>query len=595
MRSFDALNRLHRACIALFLACAGLGVWGCAPQLMFGDEPAAGVTIRGVVLSEGEALAGASVRVQATEFQAVSDENGAFAIPNVTASLPLTVVAWSKNYFLNFAVASSVDSSVEITLTQHHRSDNLESEWETSANCGECHTAYAEWQADAHGQSALNQRFLTIYRGTDIDGNRSPNTDFDAGFPSLPDLSEPYYGPGFKTDFPERDGNCAACHTPTASNLPTTNTCGWSGCHRFVTIERSDELPHSVTPVGLSGVAAEGISCDFCHKIARVRVDEETGLPPHDRPGIMSMSIYRPAPGETFFMGSLDDVARTADSYNALYEESLYCASCHYGVFSNTVVYNSYGEWLESPYSEPDGGQTCQDCHMPVAEPYPWPSQDARSLTGLASMPPLLAAVAQEESRNFFVYPNKGGVMRVPEQVHNHRMPGAADPEFLRSAVQMTTDVRLTGDRVHVDVHISNTGAGHHVPTGSPLRQMLLVLEVVAADGSTVEQIAGSVLPDWAGDLAARPGKGYAKILRDSLTGEMPSISHWRLLDLAADTRIPALATDVTRYEFDAVEDAVTVTARLFFRRGFHEIMEWKGWTDPDILMAENVVHLTSE
>ena len=37
-----------------------------------------------------------------------------------------------------------------------------------------------------------------------------------------------------------------------------------------------------VLPIYLEGDAAEGISCDFCHKIGEVILDEETGLPKAD-------------------------------------------------------------------------------------------------------------------------------------------------------------------------------------------------------------------------------------------------------------------------------------------------------------------------
>ena len=33
----------------------------------------------------------------------------------------------------------------------------------------------------------------------------------------LPDLSRPYYGPGYKLDFPNTAGNCGTCHIPGAA------------------------------------------------------------------------------------------------------------------------------------------------------------------------------------------------------------------------------------------------------------------------------------------------------------------------------------------------------------------------------------------
>jgi hypothetical protein len=52
------------------------------------------------------------------------------------------------------------------------------------------------------------------------------------------------------------------------------------------------------------------------------------------------------------------------------------------------------------------------------------------------------------------------------------------------------------------------------------------------------------------------------------------------------------MATDVSRYTFTAPANGpATIEVRLIFRRAFQQLMEWKGWTDPDIVMeAETVV-----
>jgi len=72
---------------------------------------------------------------------------------------------------------------------------------------------------DAHGKSASSMRFLSMYNGTDVNGNQCPLTrdghSRDYGrIPLLPDLSQPHLGPGYRLDFPNTKGNCAACHVP---------------------------------------------------------------------------------------------------------------------------------------------------------------------------------------------------------------------------------------------------------------------------------------------------------------------------------------------------------------------------------------------
>jgi len=472
--------------------------------------------LTGMIRDADGPIADATVRVQAAEHFVTSAEDGSFQLDNFPMDETVKVVAWADGYLLGWREVQPGQTSVDMALEPYHKSDNLEYEWEPSENCGECHTSYDEWKADAHGQSAQNPRFLSLYQGTDIHGNLSPPTYYESGFPKTPDLTKPYYGPGFKLDMPERDGNCASCHTPLASaTLPLDSTCGWGGCHLQVTIERSDEIPPSVNPTGLAGVANEGISCDFCHKVGAIKLDPETGLPDHEHTGVLAMSVLRPEPEERFFIGSVDDVARNTDTFAPVHKESSFCVGCHFGVFSEVPIYNSYGEWLESSYSDEEDGQTCQDCHMPVAEPYDpilktfsrltsslFPSSSAQD--NMADLPPLLAAVLERANRNYFVYPDEEGVYRDPEQVHNHQMPGASDAAFLQNAVTLVADGQITDGQVQVSVEITNDKTGHHVPTGSPLRHLILVVEAKDNKGNLLALQSGPLLPDD-GPLARYP------------------------------------------------------------------------------------------
>ncbi|MBZ0299694.1 MAG: cytochrome c family protein, partial [Anaerolineae bacterium] len=468
--------------------------------------------------------------------------------------------------------------AIQITLKPLFAGDNLDYHWfefegvSGSASCGQCHREYEEWKSDQHSRAAVNSHFLNMYTGEDANGNRGEITEFGSdGLPKPRDPNAPDYGPGFMLDNPGRAGNCAACHTPLASNSPNTQNCAWSGCHTSLTIERSNGIiaPHAM-PLSLKGDAGEGITCDFCHKIGDVYLDPKTGLPYPDMPGIMSLRLYRPPEGEQVFFGTLVDVDRR-DTYLPLLSKSEYCAGCHFGVFGGvvgmgevtggTVIYNSYGEWLDSPYSDPETGKTCQDCHMPVS--------DAK----------------------WFVYPEKGGIVRDYAELHTHAMPGAADENLLQNTVTMNTTAERSSNQLKVEVHITNDQAGHHVPTDFPTRSMILVIEALDADGQTLALSAGPVNPAYSGDYGGLPGKTFAKVLRDEWTGETPTGAIWRPVTIVEDTRLPALETDTTNYTFDApAGKVVTVNVRLLFRRSFSELMKQKGWTTPDILMEHETL-----
>jgi hypothetical protein len=127
------------------------------------------------------------------------------------------------------------------------------------------------------------------------------------------------------------------------------------------------------------------------------------------------------------------------------------------------------------------------------------------------------------------------------------------------------------------------------------MRSLILVVEVRDANGDLLQLLDGSVNPDFSGVYAGVAGKTYAKVLRDDLTGEIPTVAFWRPVTIVDDNRIPALATDATEYLFEAPDDDVTVHIRLLFRRAFDELAHLKGWDDPDILMEEATIQLPFE
>ena len=442
-----------------------------------------------------------------------------------------------------------------------------------SEACGICHREYTEWLEDAHAQSATNMRFMSIYTGSNIDGDPGQVVQLDfEGNPKPSDPDKPYYGAGFRLDNPNRAGNCATCHTPLASKAPIIENCAWSGCHMDITVERSNGfIAQNADP--MSPKAQDGVSCEFCHKISEVYIDPETNVPYPDMPGILSYKLLRPHSEEDeIFFGTVLDVT-AKDTYLPLLETSEFCAGCHFGVFGGvvgmqqvtdgTVIYSSYGEWQASPYADPENGQTCQDCHMAIS------------------------------SEDWFVKPEQGGISRDYVQLHNHKMLGITDEEFMQNAVTMKTTATREDGKIDVEVSIINDNTGHHIPTDIPLRSMILVIEVVDADGNVLDQLTGSVNPDYSGDYGGTPGKTFAKVITDEWTGETPTAAFWREVSVAEDTRIPALGTDTTNYSFEAPADGnVTVHVRLLFRRAFYELMQQKGWDDPDLLMEEETIQI---
>jgi mono/diheme cytochrome c family protein len=519
--------------------------------------------IRGVVLGPAGPLAGALVRIQATGHATSTDRRGRFAIALPASSVDeAALTAWAPGHFCGGPVRARAGLvNVKIRLNAHPQEDNPDYEWlpatsgekrEYGQGCAACHSRpdtpglpllpVEQWRLDAHSRSAVNPIFLSMYQGADVEGNRSLPTRWSSNrdygvFPLLPDPTRPYFGPGYKLDFPNSSGNCGACHVPAAA------------VHD----------PYGIDPARIAGTALEGVTCDFCHKIWAVRLDPTTGLPFENMPGVLSFEFRRPPKGHQFFAGPFDDVAPGEDTFSPLMRRSEICAPCHFGVFWGTRIYNSFGEWLASPYSDPGlaGARSCQDCHM---------------VRGGA---------------DHFALPERGGRRRDPATVATHLMPGISDATLMRNAASVAVTGSRSGAELVVEVRVTNDRTGHHLPTDSPMRQVFLVVEARAETGDRLVLSEGPMLPEWAGDLEGQPGRAYAKILEDLWTAASPSASYWNPTRVLSDTRLAAFSTDVSRYVFRAPSGGPTIVeAKLLFRRAFQSLAEQKNWKLSDLEMG---------
>jgi nitrate/TMAO reductase-like tetraheme cytochrome c subunit len=532
-------------------------------------SPSQGI-ISGLVYDQNGPVAGAVVRVQTTEFFTTSDANGSFTLDGLSPAEPVKLTAWAPGYYIVGGEKRYLPgmNDVELELIPHTEVDNPGYEWISAFasegdpnNCQNCHSypddpastlPFDEWQLDAHSRSTLNERFLTMYSGTDLSGNQSPHTrrGFSRDYGSIPlrpDPSQPYYGPGYKLDFPGTSGNCGACHVPAAAI----------------------NKPYGADPTRVTDVGKEGVACDFCHKVWDVRL-QESGFPYPNMPGVLSFEFRRPSEGHQFFAGPFDDVAPGEDTFSPLQQQSQFCAPCHFGVFWDTIIYNSYGEWLNSPYNDPDNGKTCQDCHMP---------------NGLT---------------DHFARTEEGGHRRDPETIFSHRMPGASDEDFLQNAVSMSVDAEWDTEEIVLQVKIVNDSTGHHIPTDSPLRHMILLVQVSDSEDNQLVQLDGPTLPDWVGIgdpaqgyYAGLPGTVYAKVLQELWTELFPTGAYWNATRVLMDNRIPAFGTATTSFSFiTPPEGEVSIEVSLIFRRAFIELADQKEWNVPDIVMTSQMFEI---
>lgn len=281
------------------------------------------VKISGIVSFDGNPLPGALIKLQGTDFADTSDNSGHFQIDvdEIVDSIILT--AWKDSFYIAGLKVSSETDEITFSLERITHPDNPEYKWihpDSVPDPGSCVNCHAEivtqWSENLHSKASTDPMVLSMYNGTDAQGN-------------------PGIYPGYKLDFPGSEGSCANCHAPTAA------------------------LKHGSWLTDLNevvGVDLFGVHCDYCHKIAEV-VPDFVG----SKPGFLSNSLWRPYPERQLFLGSFKD-SPGDDTYLSVFEKSRYCAGCHNYYNNNTPIYTSYQEWATSPY--PKRGVECQDCHM---------------------------------------------------------------------------------------------------------------------------------------------------------------------------------------------------------------------------------------
>ncbi len=359
-------------------------------------------------------------------------------------------------------------------------------------------------------------------------------------------------GPGYKLDWTD-EGNCASCHAPVAilSRRKATNL---------------DEIRE---------VERAGIACDVCHKMKEIPAAISS-------PAFSDVQFLRPSTGIRLNFGPFEDSTFPGEipdfSYSPLFKDSRLCAPCHDGKSWGVPIYETYTEWRSSIYSRI--GTQCQGCHMASTGEY-----------------------------NRFADAEKGGKERNVSQIGVHQMMGSDSIAFLQRAAKLDSSATIEDGIVTVRVKVSNIGAGHDLPTGQPMRNVLLLVDAEGDIGTGLTFISGERVPSWGGtgsdpsDYAGHPGKGFAKVLETLNEYQKPTLitgleeeraefpaPAWRRTRILTDNRIPAMGNDTSAYLFVAPSHSgvIHVRTRLVYRKAFKPLADVKGWDMPDIVLVSN-------
>ncbi len=127
------------------------------------------------------------------------------------------------------------------------------------------------------------------------------------------------------------------------------------------------------------------------------------------------------------------------------------CATCHQLTWpgADRPFYDTYGEWKNSAYAQ--AGISCQECHMPA-------TPGASAASRFAARP-------------------------------SHAFAASLD-RGLSVLFDLDTPEVQRGSPFPVRVRLQNTGAGHHIPTGSPFKSYRVSLLIEDAAGEALAPAA---------------------------------------------------------------------------------------------------------
>ncbi|MCC6645971.1 MAG: carboxypeptidase regulatory-like domain-containing protein [Polyangiaceae bacterium] len=468
----------------------------------------------------GAPIGGAIVRVQATPAVTFTDREGRFSLEVPGGGRRL--VAGAVGYYYQ-GVELPAEEPIELGLSRVPYDASAPVSLPDPKECAACHPdQFASWENSPMAHGGRNQWVADVFDGTGTPGG-------SRGFVYTRDSVLAKKSPA---------SECAACHTP----------------------ERWLASPGSAMPAFADASVPEqrGVSCMVCHQIAEVHLDRT------NFPGVHEGAVRMQRGGMVRY-GVLGDVDyHSPGRMRASWQPQLraeVCGACHQdsgdvhgdGTFRGPVSEPTFEEWRASPYADPasDRRATCVDCHTKPL--------DAPRASGVAA-----------------------GPARPYGEVRSHSFVGTT-AELLDAALSLELQAVARDGSLDVVVRVTNDGAGHHVPTGVTMRNVTLLVEA-SQEGRALDLTAGPRVERWAGegdpsqgDWAGLPGRVFAKINEDA-EGRGPVV-FTEAVRIRLDTRIPALATDESRYRFQLPAAGPTrVTARLVYRRAWRELVKVKGW-----------------
>ncbi|WP_437578300.1 hypothetical protein [Sorangium sp. So ce887] len=483
--------------------------------------------VTGVVTDGAAPLEGAIVMQAGGEPALLTGPDGAFSI-EITRDIPgqPTVVAAKIEYRtdgIEFELLP--DGPVELALRRVSPPDNAlgytygdpgEGDAHNSTRfCDHCHTTLvAQFLESGHARSARNPLLQAVYAGVSLahedeaacaaaggrwKAGRVPGTEAGVAMRC-------YLGGGV---LPDLNPSCGGAARPSCDDpaLPAAERPAAFGACADCHAAGIDGPAGGRDLLDATGIAFEkGDHCDVCHKVRDVDLSKPPGVAgalmiqrPRERISVDPSSkllevMFGPRPDvPNRFMGG---------SYQPKFSTSEYCGGCHEqrqaallpGAALDPArwpdglpIHETFSEWAGSAWNRPTS--QCQGCHMP-------------------GVPSLKNSVDVATEANASV---SLGFVRPPGSVLSHifRGPLEGTPPLIRGSVEVRiAAASVVSGELEVTVALASELSGHAVPTGEPMRALVLLVAAEACGGPMAAS-SGMTVHDTGGALAeARVGAG---------------------------------------------------------------------------------------
>ncbi len=319
-----------------------------------------------------------------------------------------------------------------------------------------------------------------------------------------------------------------------------------SRCHTPIGVV-SGEIP-PIDGSEMSDISKLGVQCDFCHVVSG---SNGTG----NAPFIVS-------PGDTKW-GPFDDSRSTYhdSEYLELYTQAEYCGMCHQVIHpvNGLVIDDTYSTWKDSHYGEEN--VVCQDCHM------------TEGITEFEANPGRAGSGAPKRD-HISSHDIVGGNAFIPPMFGADNIAEMAVERLQKAATLEISapEIAKTGEEITIKANITNSGAGHYIPTGvSEIRQIWLEVHVTDRGGKEIYS---------AGALDENMNIVSAKMIYNNVLGDSEgnvTLSFWLADRVLEDNRIAPEETVTEEHTFTLPEDVeypLSVETSLNYRSAPQDLID---------------------